>query len=195
MGAANPKLIVIAGPNGAGKSTLAPHLLKDTLGLLEYVNADTIALGLSAFAPESVAIEAGRIMLKRLRDLAAGRTTFAFESTLASRSYARWVLELKAAGYEFHLTYLWLSSPDLAVRRVHERVQRGGHSVPEIVIRRRYLKGLRNFFKLYRPLTNSWVMYDTSIAGSPVFIARGKGTTSLRVSETGLWQKIREAVE
>jgi predicted ABC-type ATPase len=91
----SPKLIVIAGCNGAGKSTLAPHLLRDTFGLTEYVNADTIARGLSAFAPEKVALEAGRVMLKRLRDLATRRAHFAFESTLASRTYAPWIAELK----------------------------------------------------------------------------------------------------
>ncbi|HET9530934.1 MAG TPA: zeta toxin family protein, partial [Blastocatellia bacterium] len=120
---------MIAGCNGAGKSTLAPHLLRDTFGLTEYVNADTIAQGLSAFAPEKVAFKAGRVMLNRLRDLAERRENFAFESTLASRFYAPWIAELKQNGYEFDLIFIWLSSPELAVRRVEELVRLGGHAI------------------------------------------------------------------
>ncbi len=122
MGEPNPQIIVIVGPNGAGKSTLAPFLLRDTFGLTEYVNADTIAQGLSAFNSEGAAFEAGRIMLRRLHHLADEKRNFAFESTLASRSYAGWITGLRQQGYEFHLIYLWLSSVNLAVERVRERV-------------------------------------------------------------------------
>ena len=195
MNIAKPKVIIIAGPNGAGKSTLAPHLLKDTFGLLEYINADTIALGLSAFSPESVAFEAGRIMLKRLRDLAAIHQTFAFESTLASRFYASWIRELKRAEYEFHLIYLWLRKPELAIQRVNERVQMGGHPVAEPIIRRRYVKGLRNLFKLYRPLADTWAVYDNSVAGSPALVATGKGVVETTVSGASIWQMMKEAAE
>ena len=97
--AARPSLVVIAGPNGAGKSTLAPVLLKDTLAVTEFVNADVIARGMSAFAPENVAIAAGRLMLGRLRELAKQRTSFAFETTLASRSFAPWIRRLVETGY------------------------------------------------------------------------------------------------
>src|SRR6267143_1221682 len=155
-----PQLIVIAGPNGAGKTTLAPFLLRDTLGILEYVNADPIALGLSGFDPASVAFEAGRVMLQRLHELAAQRKTFAFESTLAAKSYAGWIQKLQSDGYKFQLLFLWLRSPDLAVQRVRERVRAGGHDVAEQVIRRRYAAGLRNFSKLYQPLANTWGVYD-----------------------------------
>lgn len=121
-----PKIIVIAGCNGAGKSTLAPHLLRDVLGLKDYVNADTIAQGLSAFAPENVAVEAGKIMLLHLKELANRKKSFAFETTLASRVYAKMIEELKRkSGYEFHLLFLWLESPELAVLRVRERVLSG----------------------------------------------------------------------
>lgn len=114
MSEANPQVIVIAWPNGAGKSTLAPYLLRDTFGLLEFVNADSIALGLSAFRPEGESPEAGRVMLRRLRELSAARASFAFETTLSTRSYAPWIAGLKGSGYNFHLTFLWLRSPDLA---------------------------------------------------------------------------------
>jgi len=113
-----PHVIVIAGPNGAGKSTTAPAILKGTLGVTEFVNADTIAAGLSAFNPEKAAFQ-------------AGREDFAFETTLASKTFAHWIQNLKLSGYTFHLFYLWLPSPDFAIARVAERVRMGGHCVPE----------------------------------------------------------------
>jgi predicted ABC-type ATPase len=119
-------VIVLAGPNGAGKSTAAPYLLRGALGVTEFVNADVIAQGLSAFAPEAVAVAAGRIMLARLRELASKRVSFAFETTLASRSFAPWLASVVAGGYSFHLLYLWLPSADLAVSRVADRVRFGG---------------------------------------------------------------------
>src|SRR5690349_19065775 len=103
-----PNVVVIAGPNGAGKSTLAPALLRDTLNIPEYVNADTIAEGLSAFAPEDASFEAGRVMLERLRGLANKKEDFAFETTLATRFYAGWLRELQSVGYRTSLIFLWL---------------------------------------------------------------------------------------
>lgn len=158
---------------------------------MEYVNADTIALGLSAFSPGSVDFRAGRIMLERLRDLARAGSSFAFESTLASRSYAPWVGGLKARGYSFHLVYLWLRTPELAVERVNERVRSGGHDVPEETILRRYRRGLRNFFELFMPLTDTWAFYDNSAVGVPAMIATGKGLGEVTVYNAGLWRKIK----
>ncbi len=176
MNETTPQVVVIAGPNGAGKTTLAPFLLRDTLGLLEYVNADPIALGLSGFDPGSVAFQAGRVMLNRLRDLAAQRKTFAFESTLAARFYLQWIERLRANGYNFQLMFLWLRSSDLAVQRVRGRVRAGGHGVAEEVIRRRYAAGLRNFWKLYQPLADAWSVYDNSkLAESMPIASGGKG--------------------
>jgi predicted ABC-type ATPase len=142
MSEKNPHVIVIAGPNGAGKSTTAPMLLKGTLGVTEFVNADVIAQGLSAFQPESAAFHAGRVMLERLHYLAKERVDFAFETTLASRSFAPWIAKLKQSGYTFHLVFLWLPSADFAVARVAERVRMGGHDVPEETIWRRDNKGI-----------------------------------------------------
>ena len=155
MSSKSPQIILIAGPNGAGKSTLAPHLLRDSFDLPEYVNADTIAVGLSGFAPEGAAFEAGRVMLERLHSLAEQNRSFAFESTLASRSYARWLTRLKERGYKVHVLLLWLRSPELALYRVKERARTGGHDVPEDVVRSRYLRGIRNFFHLYQPLADT----------------------------------------
>jgi predicted ABC-type ATPase len=189
----NPQVIVIAGPNGAGKTTLAPSLLRDRLGLLEYVNADTIAQGLSAFQPEQVAIEAGRITLQRLRNLAEKRVSFAFESTLAGRSYAVWLDRLRQQGYQFDLLFVWLSSPEIAIQRVAERVRDGGHSIPEEVIRRRYQSGLRNFFSLYQPIADNWVVYDNSGSGVPPLIAKGKRKTERVIFDQALWRAFCEA--
>ena len=106
-----PKVVVLAGPNGAGKSTSAAKLLLGVLKVQEFVNADTIAQGLSAFAQDRVALQAGRIMLARLKELAKARASFGFETTLANRSYARWLSELRAAGYKVHIVFLWLPRP------------------------------------------------------------------------------------
>ena len=140
-----PKVVVIAGPNGAGKSTTAPAILRDALRVHEFVNADPIAAGLSAFSPESVALAAGRIMLDRVHELAHEGRDFAFETTLASTTFAPWLRGLQNNGYKFHLVYLCLPTVELAVARVAERVRRGGHAVSEGIVRRRYDRSLDNF--------------------------------------------------
>jgi predicted ABC-type ATPase len=188
-----PQIIVIAGPNGAGKSTFAPHLLRDAFDLLEYVNADTIAQGLSAFNPESVAFEAGRVMIERLHSLASQEKSFAFESTLATRSYAPWLTSLKQQGYRLHLVYLWLRSPELALYRVQERVQLGGHDVPEGIVRRRYSRGIKNFFGFYQGLADSWVVFDNSESNGPMLVASGNGSTIADIVQQEEWSEIRRA--
>ena len=187
MARLTPSVIVIAGPNGAGKSTLAPSLLRDYLGVVEYVNADTIAKGLSAFQPETVAFDAGRIMLRRLHDLAKQRVNFAFETTLASRSYAPWIKSICQQGYSFHLVFLCLRSPDIAIQRVKERVRLGGHDVPEDIIRRRYRKGIHNFFDLYEPLAKTWAVYDNSDSTEPRLIAKTGDQKPLDSTEWPDW--------
>ncbi|MDQ1611003.1 MAG: hypothetical protein QOG00_934 [Pyrinomonadaceae bacterium] len=186
-----PQVFIIAGPNGAGKSTLAPYLLRDTFGVGEFVNADTIALGLSAFSPESVTFEAGRIMLSRLADLARARQSFAFETTLATRSYASFVARLRREGYEFQLLYLTLRSPELAVERVRSRVRLGGHGVPPAVVHRRFLGGARNFFRLYRPLADTWGIYDNSTLDAPRPVAVGRRDEYTKVLQPDLWQEFQ----
>lgn len=190
MSDAKPQVVIIAGPNGAGKSTLAPAVLRDTFGLLEFVNADTISAGLSAFNAEAVALDAGRVMLTRLRELAAHKQSFAFESTLATRSYATWISRLAQEGYAFHLLFLWLNTMELAIQRVAERVRHGGHSVSEDIIRRRYVRGLENLSQLYIPLADSWVVYDNSGAGSPVLIASGAKEQSSTIVLPEVWQNV-----
>jgi predicted ABC-type ATPase len=187
-----PNVIVIAGPNGAGKSTLAPALLRDTLQIFEYVNADTIAEGLSAFAPEDASFDAGRVMLGRLHDLAAEEKDFAFETTLASRFYAGWLKDLREQhGYQVSLVFLWLEKVDIAIQRVAARVAAGGHSIPEETIRRRYDRGLKNLFQLYLPVTNSWRIFHASPT-IPKEIARFEEPAGETVFDEGLWRRIKK---
>lgn len=188
-------IVVISGPNGAGKSTTAPALLRKAFAMEEFVNADTIASGLSAFAPDSVAFTAGRVMLDRIHELAAARVDFAFETTLASRSFAPWLRELQSESYMVHLIYLWLPSADLAVERVAERVRRGGHNVPDTVVRRRYEKSLSNFFNLYRPFADSWLMLDNSRPAEPQAIAWRNEGGPIQIVTGGPWYTLRQRYE
>lgn len=185
-------MIVVSGANGAGKSTLAPHLLRDTFGILEYVNADTIALGLSAFAPERAALAAGRVMLKRMNELAAQKVDFAFETTLATRFYAKWLRNLQGEGYRISLIFLWLQSAELAVERVEARVRLGGHNVHAEIIRRRYVRGLRNFLTIYQLLVHEWTVYDVSHQ-FPIEIAFGGRKDNLTIVEENSWKMIQAA--
>jgi predicted ABC-type ATPase len=132
---------------------------------------------------------AGRAMLERLTQLASERKSFGFETTLASRSFAPKIRTLLHAGYEFHLVFLSLPSPDLAVERVASRVRLGGHDVPEDTIRRRYRSGLRNFFALYSPLATSWRMYDNSTA-QPRLIASGSAQRAPMIDDEASWHRI-----
>jgi predicted ABC-type ATPase len=185
-------VILLAGPNGAGKSTAADALLRGVLAVDEFVNADVIARGLSAFQPQRVAMAAGKVMLRRLDELAERRANFAFETTLASRSFAPWLKSLQPLGYQFHLIFLWLPSPEMAIERVATRVRQGGHDVPADVIRRRYHAGLRNFFHLYRPMSTTWRFCDNSKRTEPVIIARGEQDNE-SVPDPALWAIITGA--
>jgi predicted ABC-type ATPase len=191
LGSASPHIVVLAGPNGAGKSTAAPTLLRGTLQVDEFVNADVIARGISGFQPDRAAMEAGRIMLARLKSLAAKKVNLAFETTLASRSFAPWLNELLAQGYAFRLVFLWLPSPEMALARVEARVRAGGHAVPEETIRRRYTTGLRNFFQIYSPLATTWRFYDNGSPTGPRLVATGRGSVEKSVSDARLWQAIK----
>lgn len=157
-----PKLFIIAGPNGAGKTTYVRRFLTQEMRCREFVNADLIAAGLSPFAPDRAAFEAGRIMLTRLRELAGRREDFAFETTLSGRAYTPLLRDLRAAGYRIRLDFLWI--PDLSITRgrVRQRVTKGGHDIPDAVQLRRFHLGIRNLAELYRPLLDHWRLYDNT---------------------------------
>jgi predicted ABC-type ATPase len=157
-----PRIFVIGGPNGAGKTTIAGGLLPEILQCDEYVNADAIAKALSPFESDRAAFKAGRVMLEMIHGLADRRKDFAFETTMASRSFYPFLLRCRERGYEINLLFLWLRSVALARRRVAKRVRSGGHGIPNDVVRRRYQAGIRNFLKLYVPLADNWYVYDNS---------------------------------
>lgn len=188
----SPHISIIAGPNGSGKSTCGPAIIQNHLQISEFVNADTIATGLSAFRPAEVAIEASRIMLNRLKILAKRKENFAFETTLSSRTFAPWIVKLKKEGYHFSLIYFWLHNEELAIERVAARVRLGGHDIPEEIIRRRFKSSLTNFFSLYQPIADEWCVYDNSEANNPTIIARGKQTKNIEVFKEHQWDLIKE---
>jgi len=165
-----PSVYVVAGPNGAGKSTFARLFLPDYADCREFVNADLIAAGLSPFNPEGQAIQAGRLMLERSELLARQRVDFGFETTLAGRGWLPLLHKLRGQGYRLNIFFLWLPSAELAISRVAERVRAGGHSVPEAVVRRRFVRGVRNFFKLYQPILDGCLVFDSS-APEPLMVA------------------------
>ncbi|WP_101689840.1 zeta toxin family protein [Dysgonomonas massiliensis] len=158
-----PNLYIISGCNGAGKTTASYTMLPEIIKCKEFINADEIAKGLSPFQPEKVAIEAGRIMLTRMKDMLNQKEDFAIETTLATKSYASFIKEAQAKGFYVTLIYFWLNSPELAIKRVQERVKGGGHNVSQEVIRRRYKAGKKNLFELYTPITDFWMVIDNSV--------------------------------
>lgn len=190
-----PQAVVIAGPNGAGKTTAAPRLLHAGVGIDAFVNADVIAQGLSGFSPSSAALEAGRIMLHRLDELAEAGADFAFESTLSGRSVRGRLLDLIARGYAVHVFYLWLPSPEMAVERVRHRVKAGGHHVPEVVIRRRFWRSLVNFDRLYRPVVPNWQLFDASRLPERPLVAQGGGPGGTTVIDQETWNHVRGQIE
>lgn len=171
----SPSLYIIAGCNGAGKTTASFTLLPDVLKCQQFVNADEIAKGLSPFNPESVSMEAGRIMLNRIEKLLKKGSTFAIETTLATRSYQALINRAHKLGYLVHLLYIWLSSPQLAIKRVAQRVSEGGHNIPSDVVIRRYHHGINNLFKLFMPIVDSWIIIDNTCC-HPVVVANDTQT-------------------
>lgn len=153
-----------------------------------FLNADEIAKGLTAEETGNKDVLAGRMLLRQMDELEAHRVSFAVETTLASRSLAPRIARLQQSGYRFVLVYVWVPNADLSVQRVAERVRRGGHHIPEDVIRRRYEAGLRNFFQIYMPQADKWVLYNNSVLSEPKVIARGVK----RIRERALWARLYE---
>jgi predicted ABC-type ATPase len=158
----DPKILIIAGPNGAGKTTFACDFLPNEAACPCFVNADLIAAGLSPFVPAAAAIKAGKLMLQEIQGNAARREGFAFETTLSGLGYLRHIRDWRSSGYHVTLFFLTLPSIEMAITRVAERVGQGGHDIPEAVIRRRFVTGVRNFYGHYRDAVNAWAVYDNS---------------------------------
>ena len=172
------KLYIISGANGAGKTTASYTILPEILDCKEYVNADEIARGLSPFNPSSVNIQSGKLMLERMNVLIAEKENFAFETTLASKSFVKYIEKAQRNGYTTKLVFFWLHSHELAIKRVKYRVNEGGHDIPVDVIKRRYYRGLENFFKIYKNSVNSWLFINNS--GNPYkIIAEGSADNEI----------------
>jgi len=182
------RLFIISGCNGAGKTTASYSILPEMLDCEEFVNADEIAKGLSPFKPEYAAIQAGRLMLDRINKLIEKGQDFAFETTLATKSYKNLVLDAKEKGYHVTLLFFWLRTSDLAVKRVETRVKEGGHSIPESVIRRRYENGLRNFYNIFESIVDEWMFIDNS--GEPYEIIAHKNSINSFVKNHDKWDSL-----
>lgn len=157
-----PKIVILAGPNGAGKTTFAREFLASEESKPKFINADLIARGLSPFAPERAAFEAGRIMLTQIEQFVQRSESFAFETTLSGLTYARQIRKWREAGYYVKLIFLSLPTVELALARIRMRVSQGGHDVPEEIVHRRFTAGLENFRNIYQKLANLWILYDNS---------------------------------
>jgi predicted ABC-type ATPase len=181
-------LYIIAGPNGAGKTTASMEYLKDEIDCYEFVNADNIALGLSPFRPENVAVSAGRIMLARIDELISQGIDFAIETTLSSKTLLDKIRMAKSNNYEINLLFYWLESPELAVKRVESRVESGGHGIQEDIIIRRYYRGIKNFFEIYLKECDYWLMINNSDL-KPFIIAEGT-EEDISIKDKIIWNNI-----
>lgn len=185
-----PRLYIISGCNGAGKTTASYSLLPEMLNCTQFVNSDEFAKGLSPFNPEKASIQASRYMLMKIRYLLKRYQDFAVETTLATRTLLKTVRMAQDAGYTVTLMYFWLKSPELAVERVHARVEAGGHNIPEETIRRRYQVGIDYFFHYYAPVCERWILADNSQIPFRV-IAEGTKDEVISIKDEATYSMIR----
>jgi len=172
----SPNVYIIAGPNGAGKTTFAREFLPKYADCRNFVNADLIAQGLSPFSPETAAFRAWRLMLEEMEAFARHGDDFGFETTLSGRSHLNVIRGLKQRRQEVHVFYLWVPSVELALSRVRGRVLQGGHDVPEAVVRRQFDRSITNFLVHYRPLADSWTLYDNAGVVPSVIAVRSRAS-------------------
>lgn len=194
MAARTRNIVMLGGPNGAGKTTAAQVLVPIAYGVREFVNADEIARGLSPFNPDGAALAAGRLMLRRIDELLARGESFAFETTCAGRAHALWLREARAQGWRLTFIYLWLSSPELAKRRVAQRVRAGGHAIPDEVIARRWRGGLKNALRLYLHLANEVMILDNS-EGQFVRVADRTTEGPIQVRDSRRWSYLWKVID
>lgn len=188
-----PTMYILSGCNGSGKTTASYTLLPEMLGCSQFVNSDEFAKSLSPFDPAEASVTASRYMLLKIRFLMQKKEDFCIETTLATRSLLGLITRAKAIGYKVTLLYFWLNSPDLAVRRVADRVAAGGHNIPEETVRRRYSVGLKYFFENYAPICERWILADNS--QSPFSVVAEYNGGSLNVRDRAKFEKIKEIAD
>lgn len=189
-----PELYIIAGPNGAGKTTASTTILPEVLNCKEFINADYIAAGISPFNSDSVAVQAGRIMLERIQKMISEHQSFAIETTLSTRYYQNLIHQAKKEGYKTTIIFFWLKSPELAIQRVSKRVSLGGHNIPSNVIIRRYSRGISNLLKVFINLCDVWMLYDNSDL-APILIAKGADQSEIEIINETTFNLINRYVE
>ena len=190
----HPNLYIIAGPNGAGKTTASYNLLPDILHCPNFVNADEIARGLSPFAPDTVAFQAGRIMLQRIDELLQQCVDFAIETTLATRSYVQLVHRAQKMGYKVHLIFFFLETEEQAILRVAQRVSNGGHNIPEEDIRRRFKRGIYNLVHLYLPICDSALIYNNAHGNAILAVEKEPPKKEIHVYEPNMWNQLTQKI-
>ena len=190
----HPNLYIIAGPNGAGKTTASFNLLPDVLHCHHFVNADEIARGLSPFAPDTVAIQAGRIMLQLIEELLPQMVDFAIETTLATRSYVQLVRRAQALGYRVHLLFFYLETEEQAIQRVAQRVINGGHSIQEEDIRRRFHRGIYNLINLYLPICDSVLVYNNVRTPAQIVARKRSKTETIEIIDLEMWNQLIQQI-
>jgi len=191
----HPNLYIIAGPNGAGKTTASYTLLPEILHCVNFVNADEIARGLSPFSPETVNVQAARIMLDRIEELLSQKADFGIETTLATRSYVQLVRRAQASGYKVHLLFFYLETPEQAIQRVAQRVSNGGHGIPEEVIRRRFKRGIDNLLHLYLPICDSVLIYNNIKTPAQLIVRKKSLREKVEVVKDVMWNQLIQKYE
>lgn len=179
-----PTVYIVAGPNGAGKTTFARYLLPRYADCRNFVNADLIAQGISPFAPESAGFRAGRLLVNEISNFARQNADFGFETTLSGRAHVHLIRNLKRQGYQVSIFFLWPMSLDVSLSRIEERVAGGGHDVPKPVVRRRFDRSIKNFLVHYRPLADSWILFDNSGAEPQVIASETEGASHIMKVES-----------
>jgi len=186
----SPIIYIIAGPNGAGKTTFARQFLPLYADLKTFVNSDLIAQGLSPFLPEAAAFQAGRLVLQQIAHYIHRGEDFGFESTLSGRSHLGLIQRARRRGYQVHIFYIWVPDVELSLARIRMRVSQGGHDVPQDSVIRRHSRSIRNFLLYYRPLADSWAIFDNSGAAFREVAYQEEGQT--RIIDAGLFDTLME---